>query len=76
MTIKYTEWIQNIQNRRKIDQMVIKYTKTRHSKIYPNWDFWFENIPSGNPAEPQKDDEMFCQISAVNVSIASLADFD
>jgi hypothetical protein len=20
-----------------------------HSKIYPNWHFWFENIPSGNP---------------------------
>jgi hypothetical protein len=20
-----------------------------HSKIYPNWDFWFENKPSGNP---------------------------
>jgi hypothetical protein len=20
------------------------------SKIYPNWDFWFENKPSGNPA--------------------------
>jgi hypothetical protein len=20
----------------------------RPSKIYPNWDFWFENIPSGN----------------------------
>jgi dihydrofolate reductase len=19
-----------------------------HCKIYPNWDFWFENIPSGN----------------------------
>jgi hypothetical protein len=19
------------------------------SKIYPNWDFWYENIPSGNP---------------------------
>jgi hypothetical protein len=18
--------------------------------MYPNWDFWFENIPSGNPA--------------------------
>jgi hypothetical protein len=32
--------------------MVIKYTKifhTRPSKIYPNWDFWFENKPSGNP---------------------------
>jgi hypothetical protein len=21
----------------------------RPSKIYPNWYFWFENIPSGNP---------------------------
>jgi hypothetical protein len=21
----------------------------RPSKIYPNWDFWFENRPSGNP---------------------------
>jgi hypothetical protein len=21
----------------------------RPSKIYPNWSFWFENIPSGNP---------------------------
>jgi hypothetical protein len=19
------------------------------SKVYPNWNFWFENIPSGNP---------------------------
>jgi hypothetical protein len=22
----------------------------RTSKICPNWDFWFENKPSGNPA--------------------------
>jgi hypothetical protein len=22
----------------------------RPSKIYPNWDFWFENKPFGNPA--------------------------
>jgi hypothetical protein len=22
----------------------------RPSKIYPNWDFWFKNIPSGNTA--------------------------
>jgi hypothetical protein len=33
--------------------MVIKYiprfSKARPSKIYPNWDFWFENKPSGNP---------------------------
>jgi hypothetical protein len=20
-------------------------------KIYPNWDFWFENKPSGNPGQ-------------------------
>jgi hypothetical protein len=23
----------------------------RPSKFYPNWDFWFEHKPSGNPAE-------------------------
>jgi hypothetical protein len=21
------------------------------TKFYPNWDYWFENIPSGNPDE-------------------------
>jgi hypothetical protein len=54
---KYTRLPQNIPNGHKIfpiavkyvDQMVIKYTKIFHSKIYPNWDFWFENLPSGNP---------------------------
>jgi hypothetical protein len=25
----------------------------RSSKIYPNWDFWFENMPSGNPGSRQ-----------------------
>jgi hypothetical protein len=24
-------------------------------KFTPNWDFWFENIPSGNPAAEQGD---------------------
>jgi hypothetical protein len=27
----------------------MEYTNLRPSKIYRNWDFWFENIPSGNP---------------------------
>jgi hypothetical protein len=27
---------------------------SRASKIYPNWDFWFENLPSGNPASVSK----------------------
>jgi hypothetical protein len=37
--------------------MVLKYTKgrnvaiPRHSKMYPNWDIWLENIPSGNPVD-------------------------
>jgi hypothetical protein len=26
------------------------FTTLRHPKIYPNWDFGFENKPSGNPA--------------------------
>jgi hypothetical protein len=42
----------------KIYEMAVKYTKwqynlaksfiERHSKIYPMWDFWFENIASGS----------------------------
>jgi hypothetical protein len=40
----------NIPKGRKIDQMAINYTSTiQPCKIYPNWYFWFENIPSGNP---------------------------
>jgi hypothetical protein len=27
-----------------------KLSTLRPSKIYPNWDFWLKNIPSGNPA--------------------------
>jgi hypothetical protein len=52
-------------NRHKIPLMAGKLTKmainiptssiARTSKIYPNWDIWFENIPSGNPdGEPHK----------------------
>jgi hypothetical protein len=25
------------------------------SNIYPNWDFWLENIPSGNPGALAKE---------------------
>jgi hypothetical protein len=42
MATKYTKWPQRIPNGR---QMAIKYNNI----IYPNWDFWFENMPSGNP---------------------------
>jgi hypothetical protein len=39
-----------IQIGNKIDKTATKHTIARPSKIYPNRDFWFENIPSGNPA--------------------------
>jgi hypothetical protein len=48
MTIKYTESPQKIPNCHKIYQLTSKYTNI--SKIYPKWDFWSENIPSGIPA--------------------------
>jgi hypothetical protein len=38
---------------RKIDKMGIKIPTSsvaRPSKGCPNWDFWFENIPSGGTA--------------------------
>jgi hypothetical protein len=41
-----------MQNVPKIDQIPIKNTyilQARFTKIYPYWDFWFENMPSGNP---------------------------
>jgi hypothetical protein len=40
--------------------MPIKYNNIFHykpSKIYPNLDFWFETIPSGNPDEKRQKDE-------------------
>jgi hypothetical protein len=56
---KCTKSTQNVPNGRKISQSFLKYykwpqnistfTHLRPSKIYPNWDFWFENKPSGNP---------------------------
>jgi hypothetical protein len=57
MTTKYTKWSQNIPNGSKMDQLAIKFTNICHCKtlkIYPNWDFWFENIPSGNPVGAAK----------------------
>jgi hypothetical protein len=50
MTTKCTKLPQNLPIGRKIYQMAIKYTNIkRPCKIYPKWDFWFENIQSGNP---------------------------
>jgi hypothetical protein len=40
MGVMYSKWLYNISN----------FTFQGPPKIYPNYDFWFENIPSGNPA--------------------------
>jgi hypothetical protein len=44
MVIKYTNWPQNRSNAKNIPT----YSISKPSKIYPNWDLGFENIPSGN----------------------------
>jgi hypothetical protein len=52
MTLKFSKWPKSIANCRIIDRMAIKYTTSSFvnpSKIYPNWDFWFEKMPPGNP---------------------------
>jgi hypothetical protein len=41
MVIKYTQW-------------PLEFSIPMPYKIYPRWDVWFENKPSGNPAS---DDE-------------------
>jgi hypothetical protein len=42
----------NIPNNHKIYKMAINIPTSsiaRPSKMYPNWYFWFGNMPSGNP---------------------------
>jgi hypothetical protein len=49
-TVKYARWQQNRPNGQKIPTSFI----ATPSKIFPNWYFWFENKPSGNPAAHDK----------------------
>jgi hypothetical protein len=53
MTAKNAKWPQNIPKGSKTFRMTIKHTsilKPRPSKKYPKWNFWYQNVPSGNPA--------------------------
>jgi hypothetical protein len=53
---KYTKRPQSIPIGHKIYQMAVNYSKWTCSNLlhflalenYPNWEFWYENIPSGN----------------------------
>jgi hypothetical protein len=47
MAIKYFRWPLNRPKDHKKDQ---EFPIARPSKIYPKWDFRFENKPSGNPS--------------------------
>jgi hypothetical protein len=40
----------------------------RLTKFYPNWDFWFENVPSGNPELHQ----MFGRVSVSDKTAAGV----
>jgi hypothetical protein len=42
----------NIRNGHKIYQ---HFSNQRPAKIFPNWDFCFENEPSGNPEEEKEE---------------------
>jgi hypothetical protein len=47
-----TKWSKNIPNGRNIFKTVKEYQCFPFQgppKFYPNWEFWFENMPSGNP---------------------------
>jgi hypothetical protein len=44
MDVKYSKWPYNIPI----------FSIPRPPKIYRNWDFWYENKPSGNPANRWK----------------------
>jgi hypothetical protein len=61
---QYIKTRENIPNGTKLFQMAGKLTEwslnlpttyiARPYKVYPNWYFWFENIPSGNPGVHSK----------------------
>jgi hypothetical protein len=40
MSVKCSKWPKNMS----------PFSNRRSSKNYPNWQFWFENKPTGNPA--------------------------
>jgi hypothetical protein len=71
MAIKYIKWPYAIYSKRP--QNVPTVSISRPSKIYPNWDFLFPNIPSGNRAQQQQQRKLIpncrrlCQLAATQI---------
>jgi hypothetical protein len=56
-------------------QMNVKYTNIFHPSALqniPNWDFWYEKIPSGNPAKQQCQD--YCIVTET-LAMTGLSEF-
>jgi hypothetical protein len=47
MALNYTKWAVKCK---KWLENIPTFFIPRPSKIYPNWNFWFANVTSGNPA--------------------------
>jgi hypothetical protein len=72
MEKKITKLTENVPNGHK---NVPTSSVARSSKIHPNWDFWFENKPSGNPVRLaffQK--RLFCQFANLVKRFNSVSD--
>jgi hypothetical protein len=53
----------------------IKYTNIFHCKtlqIYPNWDFWSEKIPSGNPDSGSLKGRLYVTVPNPNMQNANV----
>jgi hypothetical protein len=54
---KIYQTVNNYPNRRQNITDGSTFSNQRRSKIYPNWDFWLENEPSGNPGTASRAEE-------------------
>jgi hypothetical protein len=66
----YTKWPQNIPNIQKVQQSISSIASP--SKIYPNYDFWFETMPSGNPGFNSAKPNFFLKAALWSSSLAIL----
>jgi hypothetical protein len=60
----YSKWPKNFQT----------FSIPRPSKIYPNCDFWFENVPSGNPVSYNRPQAAFLTVERMVSPIESAED--